>query len=224
LSEPTWTKVAEQGETVELPADSTVRYGVSPTDRYVERVVSGPVPATNVTFGDPAPTFDKWLWLRVAADEPPVPTPPSSPPEPPMPGTITIPPHPGDEPAASADWQTWDVYLRRLSAHLHAQQAQVRHEDEQNCIASRAGVFAAMEPLVDKADAALGRFSGAVQALASAIASQDGTPAGVREVALELLKSYPQCVGDTDLTFVRKVKSMAEEFVRQLPAPQASEA
>lgn len=219
MSDYTWTKAANQGQTVTLPAGSVVRYGVSPTDRYVERTVEGAVLAANSTFGDPAPTFDKWLWLRGAAVTPPVPTPPPSPPEPPMPGTITIPPHPGAEPAATADYQTWDVYLRRLSAHLNAQQAQVRHEDEAACIASRAAVFTGLDQLVDKVDASLGRFSAAVQALAAAIASHEGAPAGVREVALELLKVYPQGVGYTDLTFVQSVKKLAEEFVRQLPAP-----
>lgn len=218
MSAYTWAKAANQGQTVDLPAGAVVRYGVSPDDRYVERThAGGPLTANNATFGDPAPTFDKWLWLRSAAAEPPSPSPA---PEPGMPTSITIPPHPGAEPASSADWQTWDVYLRRLSAHLNAQQATVRHEDEQACITSRAAVFGSLEPLVDKADAALDRFSVAVQALATAIAGHGGNmPAGVREVALELLKVYPQGVGYTDLTFVQSVKKLAEEFVRQLPVP-----
>ena len=49
-----WDRIATEGQTVSVAAGTAVRYGVSAADRFVERVVSGPVTANNATFGDPA--------------------------------------------------------------------------------------------------------------------------------------------------------------------------
>lgn len=78
----TWERIASEGQTVEVPAESTVRYGASFDDRYIERAVTGLVTASNAFFGsDPARGTAKGLWLLVvvAAD-------PSAPPTMPTPG------------------------------------------------------------------------------------------------------------------------------------------
>ena len=63
-SQQTWARIASEGQTVEVPADSTVRYGAAFDDRYIERVVSGSVTASNAFFGsDPARGTPKGLWL-----------------------------------------------------------------------------------------------------------------------------------------------------------------
>lgn len=79
LPQGTWRAIADEGQSVEVPANSTVRYGQSPALRFVERVVSGRVTASNGFFGgDPAPNSRKGLWLLETAP-PPVPMPAPSP-------------------------------------------------------------------------------------------------------------------------------------------------
>ena len=82
-----WERIASEGQTVEVPAESTVRYGASFDDRYIERAVSGLVTASNAFFGsDPARGTPKGLWLmQVAPVEPPAPTPAPQPVPPTMP-------------------------------------------------------------------------------------------------------------------------------------------
>jgi hypothetical protein len=67
----TWTKIANEGQTVEVPAASLVRYGASAEERFIEREVSGSVTASNAFFGaDPARGTPKGLWRLEAAQTP----------------------------------------------------------------------------------------------------------------------------------------------------------
>jgi hypothetical protein len=87
----TWSKIADENERAEVPADSTVRYGASAEAGYIERVLSGAVTASNGFFGgDPAPNVRKGLWLLVAAS-PPAPAPAPQPPAPVEPSAPSLP-------------------------------------------------------------------------------------------------------------------------------------
>lgn len=102
ITPPAWTRIADEGQTVSVENNSTVRYGAAFDDRYVEMVVSGTVTAANWFFGsDPARGVVKGLWL-LGADAPPAPTPPPpepTPPAPPAPEPAPPAPQPEDPPA-----------------------------------------------------------------------------------------------------------------------------
>jgi hypothetical protein len=173
----TWTKIADQGQVATVLPDSTVRYGVSPTDRYVERVVSGEVAATNEVLGDPAPTFDKWLFLRGEAIEPePTPAPPPQD-IPTMSATLpNLPPLPA-YPADGTDVQR-SQWLTLAGLHTSAVgiEVQDRIATAQSTIATQnAEFYAAIPGVADTLAGALDRFAEAISALEAAIRS---APAG----------------------------------------------
>lgn len=123
MAEHTWARLGAEGETVTVPPDSTVRYGATPAERYIERVMSGPVFIHNSTFTDPEENVLKALWLRVeATDAPPAPSPPPSP-EPSMPIVYpSLPPLP-EYPASGTDAQK-DQWLRLAALHTSRASAQ----------------------------------------------------------------------------------------------------
>ena len=87
-----WLKLADEGGSADVAPDSTVRYGASPDERFIERVVSGRVVASNGFFGgDPAPNTRKGLWL-LQQDQPPAPEPPAPPTPEPAPPPDGLPP------------------------------------------------------------------------------------------------------------------------------------
>jgi hypothetical protein len=182
MAEYAWVKIANQGETVFLSAGAVVRYGVSPTDRYVERTMTaeGQVSATNETFGDPAPTFDKWLFERGALLDPPPPGPtPAPPPQdvPTMPATLpNLPPLPA-YPADGTDLQR-SQWLTLAGLHTSAVgiEVQDRIATAQSTIATQnAEFYAAIPGVADILAGALDRFAEAISALEAAIRS---APAG----------------------------------------------
>jgi hypothetical protein len=70
----TWVQIAKEGETVTVPADTTVRYGGNGS--FITKVVSGLVTASNEAFGkDPAYNTAKVL-QKLVVESSPVATPP----------------------------------------------------------------------------------------------------------------------------------------------------
>jgi hypothetical protein len=64
----TWTSMGIEPQTVTIPPNSTVRYGVTPFDRYIESKASGALTLGSTTFGrDPAPGAYKRLFLQGSA-------------------------------------------------------------------------------------------------------------------------------------------------------------
>jgi hypothetical protein len=202
----TWIKLADEGQTVTVAPDTLVRYGVSSTENYIERVMSGTFAADNSTFGDPMRGVEKSLWGLAAPqgelpDPQPGPAPsppPANPSEPSMLTTIVIPPHPGPAPAADATWQVWDIYVRRLGLHVQALQAQVKHEDEAACVAAQLETAAAM------------REAGKI--------TEFVFPKKTRaDLVWDALKSLPQVTAMTELNMVQTAERTADAYLARHP-------
>jgi hypothetical protein len=87
----TWVQIAKEGETVTVPAGTTVRYGAD--SRWITKIASGAVTANNDTFGkDPAFNTAKVL-QKLVIDTPVVTPPVVTPPVviPTKPGKVTTP-------------------------------------------------------------------------------------------------------------------------------------
>ena len=106
-----WDRIATEGQTVSVAAGTAVRYGVSATERFFERVVSGPVTANNATFGDPAVGVVKGLFAMttIAAPAPPAPAP--------------APPAPSPAPIPTVQSLSDPRFLEKMGLLLDAQKA-----------------------------------------------------------------------------------------------------
>lgn len=62
----TWYYWCKENEKVTVPNNTKCRYGVSATEKYNEKVMSGLITADNITFGDPAVGLAKFLYCNVA--------------------------------------------------------------------------------------------------------------------------------------------------------------
>lgn len=60
-----WYYWCKENEKVTVPPSTKCRYGVSATEKFNEKVMSGLITADNITFGDPAVGLAKYLYCNV---------------------------------------------------------------------------------------------------------------------------------------------------------------
>lgn len=195
MTATSWVKIASENQTAQVAPGSTLRFGVSAENQFVQRTdLSGAVVASVAVFGEPAKGLAKSLYLEMAevAQDPTVYA--YTGPQPPVP------------PASSVNWDTWNVYLRVENLRVEAAKISAINADRESRDQHRKATDAHREQLL--------LLTQAMHDQPQVI--QQG-PLTLRALALQLMIDTPRKPNETPDQLAQRAVAEANALMRHTP-------